>query len=174
MIDSKGIYRKANELVQLYASRDALAIAEHIGIDIVYVDYFKHLLGMYAYRWKHRVIFLNEHLDAYMIQMVAGHEIGHDIFHRKLAKGDGLKEFELFRMRNAAEYEANAMAAHILIDTDECLEYARSGYDVIQLAKIMNSEINLMLIKLQELNKLGYNLHVPMNPRSDFLKNIKA
>ena len=85
-----------------------------------------------------------------------------------------MREFELFRMQSSTEYEANAFAAHLLIDTDECLEYAREGYDVVQIARMMNSEINLMLIKLQELNRLGYNLRLPMEPRSDFFKKIRA
>ena len=38
----------------------------------------------------------------------------------------------------------------------------------------MNSEINLMLIKLQEMSRLGYNIRVPFEPKSDFFKNIKA
>lgn len=90
-----------------------------------------------------------------------------------MAKGEELQEFELFRMRSGTEYEANAFAAHVLIDTDECLAYARDGYDVVQIAKMMNSEINLMLIKLQELIRLGYDLRLPMEPRSDFFKNIR-
>ena len=84
-----------------------------------------------------------------------------------------MREFELFRMQSSTEYEANAFAAHLLIDTDECLEYAREGYDVVQIARMMNSEINLMLIKLQELIRLGYNLRLPMEPRNDFFKKIK-
>ena len=113
-------------------------------------------------------------MDEYLSLMVAGHELGHDVYHRELAKGEGIREFELFRMQSATEYEANAFAAHLLIDTDECLDYARDGLDVVQIAKAMNSEINLMLIKLQELVRLGYNIRVPFEPRSDFFKNIKA
>ena len=117
---------------------------------------------------------LNNRMDEYLTQMVAGHELGHDIYHRDLAKGKGLQEFELFRMHNTTEYVANAFAAHVLIDTEECLEYARNGYDVVQMAQAMNSEINLMLIKLQELIRLGYPLQLPVEPRSDFFKNIHA
>ena len=61
-----------------------------------------------------------------------------------------------------------------MIDTDDCLEYVREGYDVVQIARMMNSEINLMLIKLQELNRLGYNLRIPIEPKSDFFKKIRA
>lgn len=106
--------------------------------------------------------------------MVCGHELGHDIYHRSLAREGGMREFELFRMQSSTEYEANAFAAHLLIDTDECLEYAAEGYDVVHIASLMNSEINLMLIKLQELIRLGYDLRLPMMPKNDFFKGIKA
>lgn len=174
MIDSKGIYKKANALVQIHGTRDTLILAEDCGIDVVYVPDFKALLGMYVCKWRHRAMFLNNHMDEYLTRMVAGHELAHDMLHRDLAKGEGLKEFELFRMTNLTEYEANALCSHILIDSDECYEYARNGYDVVSIAKLMNSEINLMLIKLQEMIRLGYDLRLPMEPHSDFFKNIRA
>jgi Zn-dependent peptidase ImmA (M78 family) len=174
MVDSIGIYKRANSIVQTYGTRDTLKLAKAIGIDVVPVSCFEDLLGMYACKWKHRVMFINDRMDEYLTQMVVGHEMGHDIYHRELAKGDGLKEFELFRMQSHTEYEANAFAAHTLLSTKECLEYAREGYDVVQIAKMMNSEINLMLIKMQELIRLGYNLRLPIEPQSDFFKNIRA
>ena len=174
MIDSVGIYKKANSLVQMHGTRNTIKLAQASGVEVIQVDYFNDLLGMYVYRWKHRAMFLNDRMDEYLMQRVAGHELGHDAYHRELAKGEGMKEFELFRMQSSTEYEANAFAAHLLIDTDECLDYVRNGYDVVQIAKAMNSEINLMLIKLQELNRLGYHLRIPFEPRSDFFKNIKA
>lgn len=174
MIDSKGIYKKANDLVQLYGTRNTLILAADHGVDVVPVSDFGALLGMYIYKWRHRAMFLNDRMDEYLTQMVAGHELGHDVFHRDLAKGEGLREFELFRMTSTTEYEANAFCAHILIDSNECFEYARNGYDVVTIAKLMNSEINLMLIKLQEMIRLGYDLRLPMEPRSDFFKSIRA
>ena len=120
MIDSEGIYKKANSLVQFHGTRNPIMISKASGIDVVPVDDFKDLLGMYVYRWKHRVIFLNNRMDPYLTKMVCGHELGHDIYHRSLAKEGGMREFELFRMQSSTEYEANAFAAHLLIDTDEC------------------------------------------------------
>ena len=46
------------------------------------------------------------------------------------------------------------------------------GYDVVQLSSIMGTNINLMLIKLNELNRMGCQLNLPYIPRSDFLKNV--
>lgn len=174
MINSLDIYKKANKLVDKFGTRDSLKIAKGLGIDVVFIDYFEKLLGMYAYRWKHRVIFLNNRMNEEFTNMVAAHEIGHDILHRDLAKGKLLQEFELFKIQNSVEYEANAFAAHLLIDTEKCFELIKNGYDVIEISKFCNTEINLMLIKLQEMRQLGYNLNLSEYAHSNFLKNIKA
>ncbi len=173
-MDSKVVYEKANDLVAKCGTRDAFASADFLGIEVIPVSYFQDLLGMYSCKWRKRAIFINDRMDEYLTQMVVAHEIGHDIYHRDLAKASGLEEFQLFRMENAMEYEANAFAAHLLIDSDEFLELAQNGYDVTEIACQLNTEINLALIKLQEMIKLGYDLNMPKIPRSDFFRNIKA
>lgn len=80
----------------------------------------------------------------------------------------------LFKIKDNTEYEANAFGSHILLDNDEIYRYAREGYDVVQIAQIMNSDINLMLIKMQEMNKLGYDFWLPTNPDSRFFRKINA
>ena len=84
----------------------------------------------------------------------------------------GIQEFTLFDMRSEMEYEANAFAAHLRIDSEELLELAGRGYDVVQLSSIMGTNVNLVLIKLNELNRMGLRLDLPYVPRSDFLKNV--
>ena len=128
---------------------------------------------MYTCRWKHRIIVLNKKLDHHWVQMVVGHEIGHDAYHRHLAT-TGLKEFTLFNMKNNTEYVANAFAAHLLLDNDELLELAMDGYDIVQIAGVLNSDINLMIIKMLEMNKMGFNFNLPCRPENDFLKKIKV
>ena len=128
---------------------------------------------MYTYRHKERHILLNANMEHMVMQMVCGHEIGHDTLHRALAKANNsLPEFVLFDMRTKHEYEANAFAAHLLIDEDELIEYLREGYDVVQLSGMMNTNINLMLVKLNEMNRMGWRLNIPYVPRSDFLKDV--
>lgn len=172
MIDSFKIFKKADSIVNRVGTRDTLKIAGELGIKIYYED-FQDLLGMYTCRWKQRIIFLNSSLDYYLRQMVLAHEIGHDTFHRDLAE-TGLKEFTLFNMKNDTEYVANAFGAHLLLDNDEVLELARDGYDVVQIAGMLNSDINLLLIKMQEMNKIGYDFNVPCHPERNFFKKIKV
>lgn len=173
-MDSYEVFKRANELVRQCGTRDALRIAEELGIWIYYEDAFKDLLGMYTYRWNHRIMLLNPNMDSYLTQMVGAHEVGHDSLHRDLAKAEGLKEFVLFNMRNNTEYEANAFAAHLLLDNDEVYSLARQGYDVAEISQTLNSHINLVLIKLLEMNKLGYDFRIPCDPDSRFFRNIKG
>lgn len=174
MIDSMGIYKKAQEVVKAAETRDALRIASDLGILVQYVDEFEDLLGMYTCRWKHRIILLNSRLDPYMTQMVTAHEIGHDMLHRHLAKEEALREFVLFNIRDNTEYEANAFAAHLLLDNDTVYEMAREGYDIVQISKAMDTNINLMLIKMQEMNKLGYSFNLPISADSKFFKKMRG
>lgn len=174
MIDSFGIYQKANDLVQAHGTRNSLEIASSLGIYVSVVDYFDDLLGLYTNKFGLRSIFLNGRMNENLMNVVSGHELGHDVLHGNNTNFDSLRTFELFRMSNSTEYEANAFAAHLLIDTGDCIDMVRNGYDVVTIAKSMSTEINLMLIKLQELQKLGYDLKLPMTTTGDFLRKIKV
>lgn len=174
LIRSEDIYNKAKSIVRSCGTRDTLKIARELGIYVHYIDDFDELLGMYTYRHKERHILLNSKMEQMVMQMVCGHEIGHDVFHRDLAKAnDSLPEFVLFDMRTKHEYEANAFAAHVIIDDDELIYYAKQGYDVVQLSAVLETNINLMLIKLNEMNHMGWRLNLPYVPHSDFLKNVR-
>lgn len=172
MINSFEIYKKATQLVQKSGTNNAVQLADELGIKLYYENY-ENMLGMYTYRWKHRFIFLNNCLDGSMLQMVLVHELGHDIFHRNLAS-NGLKEFALFDIRSITEYEANAFAAHVLLKNEDVLSLVRAGYDVAQIASSLNSHINLLLIKMQEMNKMGFDFNVPYRPEGNFLSNINT
>lgn len=171
---TKEIYNKTNKIISDASTRNMVKVAQNLGIKVYFEDNYTNLLGMYTCVYKTRAIFVNSNLDEYMTQMVIAHEIGHDMLHRELAKNGALKEFELFKMmKNNTEYEANAFAAHLLIETDEFIELARDGRTIAEIASIMNTEINIALIKWKELVSLGYDLRMPMDTRGDFMKNIR-
>ena len=168
------IHRKATDIVKSCGTRDTVQIAKELGIYVHFIDGLDELLGMYTYRHKERHILLNSNMEDMVKLMVCGHELGHDCLHRDLAKGaSGLQEFTLFDMRNETEYEANAFSAHLRINDDELIELMEQGYDVVQTSSLMGTNVNLMLIKLNELNRMGWQLNLPYVPRSDFLKDIR-
>ena len=174
MIDSFYIYSKATEMVKQTGTRNPMKIASEIGVMLRYSEELDKLLGLYTYRWKHRIILLNDKMEEIMARMVCAHELGHEALHRDIAKGEGLKEFVLFNMKDTTEYEANAFAAHLIIDDDDIYSMSKDKYDVVQMAKMLNVNINLVLIKLQELNKLGYDFRVLCEADSFFFCKPKT
>lgn len=174
MIDSFYIYSKATEMVKQTGTRNPMKIASEIGVMLRHSEELDKLLGLYTYRWKHRIILLNDKMEEIMARMVCAHELGHDALHRDIAKGEGLKEFVLFNMKDTTEYEANAFAAHLIIDDDDIYSMSKDKYDVVQMAKMLNVNINLVLIKLQELNKLGYDFRVSCEADSFFFRKPKT
>ena len=170
-MDSYGIYRQANALIRQYQTNDPLMLADSMGIIVKDVPELRKLLGMYTYKLKNRIVFMNPNISDVLYRMVLGHEIGHDQLHRRLAAGEGLREFELFDMNDMTEYEANAMNAHLLIHEDEMDALFRDGYDLAAAAKMLRVNINLLLIKIQEMNKLGMKLHLPYQPDARFFRH---
>ena len=172
-MNSYEIYKQAKNLIQKYGTNNPAELAEDMGIMVYDCDGFEDLLGMYTYRWKHRIILMNPNVNEILYRMVLAHEIGHDQRHRSLASGGCLKDFELFNMINRTEYEANASASHILIDEYEMDDLFRNGYDINAAASMLNVNINLLLIKIQEMNRLGMNLKLPYNPDAEFFRNTR-
>ncbi len=62
----------------------------------------------------------------------------------------------------------NIFAAQSSLPDEEILDYIVSGYDVGQIAKAMNSDMNLVALKVAELNSRGYQFR-ELEHHSDFL-----
>ena len=164
------IVQKANELIDLCGTRDPYKIAKDIGVDILYYP-FARQRGAYKVIMRNRFIFIKDNLSPVMANIVLLHELGHDLLHREEAtKNGGFKEFEIFDMReNRMEYEANIFVAQIALPDDEFLDYCERGYDMQQIARAMNSVINLVGLKADTLISQGYRLR-PQEYRRNFLK----
>lgn len=88
------------DLVKRFKTRDPFAIAEALGIEVIFCDGFGPLKGMYRVVKRNRFIFINKDLDERMQRIVCAHELGHDQLHRHLARGGVLHEFTLYDMKN--------------------------------------------------------------------------
>lgn len=125
---------------------------------------------MYRVVKRNRFIFINQDMSEQMQRIVCAHELGHDQLHRSLAKNNAIQEFMLYDMRSTPEYEANIVASEILLDTDEILEYIyHYDYTSEQIARVMETDINLVALKIAHLAETGYNLR-RIEHRSDFLR----
>lgn len=168
------LHEKAEELVREYRTRDALRIARMIGIYVSYRDNFGELPGLYTRMNGERHIILNSRMEPVVMQMTCAHEIGHDCFHRELIDTcDFFSEYSRSRLCDEAEYEANAFAAHLLIDDGELDEALNGGADnIVSLAAALNVSVSLMLIKLHEAERMGRRIRLPHLPRADFMGRV--
>lgn len=159
-----------NDLVRRCGTRDPFRIARELGIEVLFCEDFGPLKRMYRVIKRNRFIFINKDLSSHMQTIVCAHEIGHDRLHRNMAMNDAIHEFMLYDMATKPEYEANIVAAEILLDTDTIIEYIYDyGFTSEQIARVMYSDINLVALKVAHLVEIGYDLR-RIDHRSDFLK----
>lgn len=92
---------------------------------------------------------------------------------RRGAVPGGMLEFEIFDMTDQTEYDANVFASNLLIDEEEVIDLADMGYDIVQIAREIGLNVNILLVKLTEMNKQGYQLNVPYTPNRRFLGEIE-
>ena len=169
-MSAKYLSKIGSDLVKRCGTRDPFRIAKELGIEVLFCEDFGSLKGMYRVIKRNRFIFINKDLSHQMQRIVCAHELGHDQLHRNLAKGNALQEFMLYDMTTKPEYEANIVAAEILLDTDEVLEYVYDfGYTSEQIARAMHTDINLVALKIAHRAETGHKLR-RIEHRSDFLK----
>ena len=167
---AKQLSEVGEKLVKRCGTRDPFEIARQIGVEVLFCPDFGSMKGMYRVVRRNRFIFINDSLTPQMQRIVCAHELGHDQLHRDLAKTGALQEFMLYDMTTKPEYEANIVAAEILLDTDEVLDYVyHYGYTSEQIARAMGTDINLVALKVAHLAETNRGLR-PVEHRSDFLK----
>ncbi len=158
------------KLVKTYGTRDPFEIADGLGIVVKDCPDFGRLKGMYTVIKRNRFIFLNDGLDPVTRKIVCAHEIGHDRLHRDLVKNGALKEFTLYDMKSKPEFEANIVCSEILLDTKELLQYIyEEHYTAEEIARVMNTDINLVALKASQLMSMGYQLN-RQDYKNTFLK----
>jgi len=159
------------------AAKQAIEIGikyfEALGIEVVMCPEFKRQKGVFTVILRNCLILINANLSEEMQRIVCAHELGHALLHRKMASvTKGLLEFELFDINDQMEYDANAFAATLLLDEEELLEMVHEGHDVVYIARSMGTNVNLILLKLNEMRKQGHEMNLPDMPSRKFLGEI--
>ena len=165
------IYDSVQSKIKKSRTRNPFTIAEDNGIMLIFDSNLNKMKGMYTIIKRNRIIIINDNMPERMQQIVCAHELGHDALHRQFAKDGGLREFMLYDMKNRPEYEANMYAADLLLDDEEVMELAKDGYDMQQVAGILNTDINLIGLKMASMNYRGFDLRIGIEPKSDFLRS---
>lgn len=171
MSRNTNIPKQAHSLISRYKTSDPFQLAENLGINMMWADDLKKLKGMFLQIEGNGYIIINSKLDKDKAKIVCAHELGHFVLHGSSSENLSMQEYELYDMSSVYEYEANIFAASLLLDDDEVLQYIfEYGYNAQQIAAIMHSDINLVALKIADMNTRGYKFN-RLDYRSDFLKS---
>ncbi len=168
--------RLPGELIRKYDTRDPFRLARELGIRVRMRSDFDRQKGAFSVVLNIPFIFINDHLSEEMQRIVCAHELGHAMLHRRLCRQKDRTvyyELEIFDIRDDAEYEANVFAADLLIDEEELLKYIREGCDMVRMARALNINVNLLMIKIIEMRgRTDLPVDLPYIPRKNFLGTI--
>lgn len=151
------IHQTAQSLIKQHGTRDPFELASALNVHVEYNYNLKECKGLYLQVLGNTFVYLNGNLDEPIRRVVLAHELGHDLLHREIAKV-GIQEFSLYDMQNRVEYEANLFAADFLLSDKEVLTYAKEQYDVPQIAGLLYTDMNLVLVKMYSMAQRGYNV----------------
>lgn len=154
------IYEMTERLVQRFGTRDPFELAEALKIEIMRSNRIKKLSGMYMYILRNPYIVINSNVPEQLQRIVCAHEIGHDRLHRALAAGGIMKETALFDITTRPEYEANVFAAEFLLTDESIIALSGEGADVFQMASRLESDVNIVSLKIAQMKKRGYPFEV--------------
>ncbi|WHH58443.1 ImmA/IrrE family metallo-endopeptidase [Petroclostridium sp. X23] len=136
---------KAQKLIKKFKTYDPIELATAMNIEIKYYK-FQEMKGFYLYYQRKRCIGINSNLSDIEQRLCCAHEIGHDQLHRRFVQY--MKDYHMFSdVRH--EYEANILAAHLLIPDSILVKYQITNYSIAEIAAQENLYPELLKLKLQ-------------------------
>ncbi len=162
----------SEELIRTFGVRDPFRIAQLLDISVRYIN-TRRQKGLCAILAGEPFIFINRNMSEPMQRMTCAHELGHILLHKDILSGSKpLLDYELFNIQNSAEYEANSFAAALLIDEEELNDLLDHGADMVSAASALDINVNLLMIRIIEMQKHGKPVRVPFTPKREFLGTI--
>ncbi len=165
---SEYIKRTVDEIVILSGTRKPFDLADYLDINVKRVAGLRTVLGFYHVVLGRPYIFINDNLSEPLKEMVLSHEIGHHLLHREMFGENPHMETELFSNLKM-EREANEFAAHLLVD-DEAVHRVLEGSSIMEVASEYSLMPELIIYKLNYLNKMNTDIEVCAELREDFWK----
>jgi Zn-dependent peptidase ImmA (M78 family) len=105
-------------------------------------------------------------------QMVCGYALGHYLEHQILMDLHTLNKSLAITDKQICLYEPNAFASHLMLDSEEVYQMTKRKMDAAQIADAKRIHINLVLVKLLELHRLGYDLRHYHAQHHAFIKQL--
>jgi Zn-dependent peptidase ImmA (M78 family) len=172
------LFSLPRDLIITHETRDPFRLAELLGFYVRFIN-TKRQKGFCTNILNNYFIYINENMSPQMQRMTCAHELGHVLLHKDHLGRDGqghfkkIVEMELFNITSHTEYEANLFAANLLIDEEDVREMVYAGEDIVTIASSLDVNVNLLAIKLAEMQKNGESIRLPFLPDRRFMGKIE-
>lgn len=168
---SNYIFQSVEKLVRRYQTRDPFELLDALNVVVRETDQYQHLKGYCFLSCKTYYVIISDFLSEEEKRIVAAHELGHIILHKRQLQVAPMKDSVLYDMRDNTEYEANLFAADLLLP-DEDVAHTSKNEDLnyFGMCSTLYTTPELMSFKLYSLIRRGnsqYNM--PMAIDSKFL-----
>lgn len=129
--------------------------------------------GFFLAQSRKRLVMINADLPAELQRVIAAHELGHAVLHRKALGINTFHDFALFNNTSVMEYEANMFAAEYLMPDVEVLEKLNDDLSFFGAAALLRVPPELLDFKFRLLKRKGYKVvDPPFHCCGDFLKGV--
>lgn len=158
---SQWIHHQVESWIQEAGSRDPFIIAEQRGIYLSFRDLGK-IKGFFWQVLEEQHIVLNQNLSEEGARLVCAHELGHAALHAEWAQNQPFAELQLYSAQGSrAEFEANLFAADLLLEDGIVLDQIHEETHLNQLATALECPAELVLFKLKQFQRRGYDIPLP-------------
>ena len=159
----------ANRLIERTGTRNPREICRQMGVCLYDTNLKNQLKGLYFTMYRQKVIVIDGNETEEMQNMLIAHELGHSILHRHSPSPKGYHLFETDET-NIEEREANLFAAELLLEKDTVMGLLRD-YSVSQAAAIEKVPVQVMMLKLQIMQRYDNRIKDVGTVKSTFLKD---
>ena len=164
------IYDRLQALIRKHSTRDPYQLLSALHVVVRESSAYSQLKGFCLISCRTTYVVLNARLGEPEKRIVAAHELGHIVLHRRQLRLAPMQDVILYDMQSAAEYEANLFAADLLLTDEEVLSLAHDEQmDYFRMCSTLYTSPDLMSFKLFSLIKRGYPLRMPLELDSRFL-----
>jgi Zn-dependent peptidase ImmA (M78 family) len=167
------IFNQAQRCRERYRTSDPYELLDAMGVVLRHSDaYPRGGLRRYCAVIKRiRYVVINQKQPEEEQRVVAAHEGGHLILHAAELKVGAMRDFDVYNVTSRLELQANSFAADFLIDDEEVLDLMHShDADFFNVAKELLVPAPFLSFKLYSMVNRGFNMRIPMDLNSTFLK----
>ncbi len=165
------IFDTTEKLVRTCGTRDPFLLLDELGVTVLRSDRYRHLKGFCACLNRSYYVMINALLPEDEQRIVAAHELGHFLLHKKRLALAPMRDTALYGMKQTEEYEANLFAADLLMPDEEILRYTEyENADIFTLCRTLRVPPELMSFKTFSMITRGHReLRLPLDLESTFL-----